>query len=148
MENQDQPKSKLEMKWISKNDTDLYEKSLVLREQILRVPLGMKLERESLKEDNVPILTVWDQDECVGTMALYHEDAETSRMRYVAVQANRQGQGIGRMMTQEFEAESIRKGYSRIYMHARVVALDFYIKQGYEVFGDGFLESTLPHRHA
>ena len=63
------------MKWISKNDTDLYEKSLVLREQVLRVPLGMKLERESLKEDNVPILTVLDQDECVGTMALYQEDA-------------------------------------------------------------------------
>ena len=136
------------MKWISKNDTDLYEKSLELREQILRVPLGMKLERESLKEDNVPILTVWDQDECVGTMALYQEDAETSRMRYVAVQENRQGQGIGRMMTQEFEAESIRKGYSRIYMHARVVALDFYIKLGYEVFGEGFIESTIPHRHA
>ena len=50
------------MKWISKHDSELYEKSLVLREQILRVPLGMKLERESLKEDNVPILTVWDQD--------------------------------------------------------------------------------------
>ena len=69
-------------------------------------------------------------------------------MRYVAVQENRQGQGIGRMMTQEFEAESIRKGYSRIYMHARVVAIDFYIKQGYEVFGEGFIESTIPHRHA
>ena len=48
------------MKWISNKDTDLYVKSLDLREQVLRVPLGMKLDRDSLKEDNVGILTVWD----------------------------------------------------------------------------------------
>ena len=58
------------MKWITNKDTDLYEKSLVLREQILRIPLRMKLDRDSLKEDNVGILTVWDSDECIGTMAL------------------------------------------------------------------------------
>ncbi len=61
-------------------------------------------------------------------MALYEEDPSTSRMRYVAVQANRQGNGIGKMMTQEFEAESIRRGYSRVYLHARLVALEFYLK--------------------
>ena len=135
------------MKWITNKDTDLYEQSLVLREQILRIPLGMKLDRESLKEDNVGILTVWDKNECIGTMALYEEDPSTSRMRYVAVQANRQGNGIGKMMTQEFEAESIRRGYSRIYLHARLVALDFYLKQGYEAFGDEFVEVNIPHRH-
>lgn len=48
------------MKWITKKDSEMYEKSLDLREQILRIPLGMKLDRESLKEDNVAILTVWD----------------------------------------------------------------------------------------
>ena len=68
-------------------------------------------------------------------------------MRYVAVQFNRQGNGIGKMMTKEFEAESIRKGYSRIYLHARLVALDFYLKQDYEVFGDEFFEVNIPHRH-
>ena len=88
----------------------------------------MKLDRDSLKEDNVGILTVWDQTECIGTLALYEEDPSTSRMRYVAVQANRQGNGIGKMMTQEFEAESIRRGYSRAYLHARLVALEFYLK--------------------
>ena len=53
-----------------------------------------------------------------------------------------------KMMTQEFEAESIRRGYTRIYMHARAVALEFYKKQGYEIFGDEFIEATIPHRHA
>ena len=37
---------------------------------------------------------------------------------------------------------------TRIYMHARAVALEFYKKQGYEIFGDEFIEATIPHRHA
>lgn len=41
-------------------------------------------------------------------------------------------------MTKEFEEESARRGYSRVYLHARVVAVDFYLKQGYEVFGEEF----------
>jgi hypothetical protein len=48
----------LVIKWISNKDAEMYEKSLVLREQELRIPLGMKLDRESLKEDNVAILIV------------------------------------------------------------------------------------------
>ena len=48
----------LVIKWISNKHAEMYEKSLVLREQELRIPLGMKLDRESLKEDNVAILIV------------------------------------------------------------------------------------------
>ena len=50
-------------------------------------------------------------------------------------------------MTKEFEEESIRRGYSRVYLHAREVAIEFYRKLGYEVFGEGFVEVGIPHRH-
>ncbi len=50
-------------------------------------------------------------------------------------------------MTLEFEAEAARRGYKRIYLHAREVALDFYLKLGYEIFGEEFVEVTIPHRH-
>ena len=68
-------------------------------------------------------------------------------MRYVAVSSSKQKSGIGRMMNEEFEAESLRRGYSRIYAHARGYALEFYIKLGYEAFGEPFTEVTIPHRH-
>jgi hypothetical protein len=50
-------------------------------------------------------------------------------------------------MTAEFEAESARRGYKRVYLHARVVAVDFYLKLGYELFGEEFIEVNIPHRH-
>ena len=50
-------------------------------------------------------------------------------------------------MTAEFEAEAARRGYKRVYLHARVIAVEFYVKLGYEVFGEEFIQVTIPHRH-
>jgi hypothetical protein len=51
------------------------------------------------------------------------------------------------MMTKEFEDETLRRGYFRIYLHARGYAVDFYLQQGYEVFGEDFEEVGIPHKH-
>lgn len=80
-------------------------------------------------------------------MVLSEEDTDTARMKAVAVAVSRQKRGIGKLMTKEFEAETARRGYKRVYLHARVVALDFYLKLGYEVFGEEFIQVTIPHRH-
>ena len=50
-------------------------------------------------------------------------------------------------MTAEFEEESLRRGYKRIYLHAREVAVGFYTSMGYSVFGEEFSEVGSPHRH-
>jgi predicted GNAT family N-acyltransferase len=50
-------------------------------------------------------------------------------------------------MTAEFEAETIRRGYKRVYLHARQYAVDFYEKLGYSTFGEPFDEVSIPHRH-
>ncbi len=136
----------IKLKWI-KHGTEEYLKSLDLREEILRTPLGLRLEREDLKEEDAGLLTAWHGDECVGTMVLSEEDPDTARMKAVAVAVNKQKMGIGKKMTYEFEAESARRGYKRVYLHARVVAVDFYLKLGYEVFGEEFIQVTIPHRH-
>jgi N-acetylglutamate synthase-like GNAT family acetyltransferase len=68
-------------------------------------------------------------------------------MRFVAVAPERQSQGIGKMMTIEFEAEANRRGLKRVYLHARETAVPFYIKLGYEVFDEDFIEVGIPHKH-
>lgn len=118
-----------------------------LREEILLKPLGLTMKREELKEEDAGFLTVWDGAECVGTMVLLEEDPDTARMRFVAVPESRQKRGIGKLMTKEFEAEAARRGYKRIFLHARMVALEFYLKLGYEVFGEEFVQVTIPHRY-
>ena len=68
-------------------------------------------------------------------------------MRFVTVASEFRKKGIGKRMTEEFETETKRMGFSRIYMHARVDALGFYEKMGYQAFGDEFEEATIVHRH-
>ena len=120
---------------------------MVLREEILLKPLGLVLKKEELKEEDAGFLTVWDGEECVGTMVLFKEDQDTARMRFVAVSESRQKRGIGKLMTKEFEAEAARRGYKRIFLHARLVAVEFYLKLGYELFGEEFIQVTIPHRY-
>ncbi len=134
------------LRWI-KCGTEDYLKSLDLREEVLRKPLGQTLERDQLKEDNAGLLTAWIDKECVGAMVLIEEDSETARMKQVAVALKVQKMGIGKKMTVEFEAEAARRGYKRIYLHARQVAVEFYFKLGYEAFGEEFTEVGIPHRH-
>jgi predicted GNAT family N-acyltransferase len=50
-------------------------------------------------------------------------------------------------MTEEFESEAIRRGLKRVYMHARGSAVPFYERQGYEIFGEDFIEVGIPHKH-
>jgi predicted GNAT family N-acyltransferase len=68
-------------------------------------------------------------------------------MRLVAVDPKRQKSGIGRLMNKEFEEESLRRGYHRVYLHAREYAVEFYLKLGYEIFGEEFIEVGINHRH-
>ena len=55
----------------------------------MRAPLGQRLEREELNEENAGLLSAWDGEECVGTMVLLEEDPQSSRMKAVAVAANK-----------------------------------------------------------
>ncbi len=50
-------------------------------------------------------------------------------------------------MTEEFESEAKRRGLKRVYMHARGSAVPFYERQGYEIFGEDFIEVGIPHKH-
>jgi len=47
----------------------------------------------------------------------------------------------------EYERESERRGYKRIYLHAREYAVPFYEALGYHTFGEEFTEVGIPHRH-
>jgi predicted GNAT family N-acyltransferase len=67
-------------------------------------------------------------------------------MRQVAVAVDAQGRGIGRLLVAEAEAESRRRGWTRMVLHARDAAIPFYLKHGYATEGEPYLEVGIPHR--
>ena len=68
------------------------------------------------------------------------------KMRQVAVAANKQGFGVGRLLVEASEAKSKTMGALEIQLHARDTAVPFYLKLGYEIFDEPFVEVGIPHR--
>lgn len=135
----------IEIQTVSPSDP-AYQPVLSLRRRVLRWPLGLELTDEE-------VLTELDQVHFVGLIegevvacALMRVDDGVPKMRQVAVDPDRQGQGLGRELVKAFEAEAAKRGYQQIVLNARETAVPFYLRLGYEVVGEPFEEVTIPHR--
>ncbi len=126
--------------------TELYAKTVALREKVLREPLGMKFDKEFLSQDtdNIHIAAI-EQGNVLGTLLLKPLDNKTVKMRQVAVDPALQRSGVGTAMVKFSEQIASSRGFERIVLHARKYAIPFYKRLDYEVVGDEFLEIGIPH---
>ncbi len=70
-----------------------------------------------------------------------------AQMRYFAVDADRRGSGVGRILLGSLEEESRARGRPSIWMDARAEAVPFYTRLGYEDIGVGPTKwDLIPHR--
>ena len=90
-------------------------------------------------------LVCQEDGELVGCLILVPQGTDELRMRQVAVSPLARGRGIGRALTEFAEDFARRRGFSRVTLHARVTAVPFYEKLGYERVGEQFEEVTIPH---
>lgn len=124
-----------------------YHAACELRNQVLRIPLGMSLYSEDLcKEKNQQHFGLFDADRellaCVIVVAISPTEA---KIRQMAVRDDRQGQGLGRSIISHVETYMRDKGFAHSSMHARCSAIGFYEKLGYNMVGGEFTEVGLPH---
>ena len=123
-----------------------YQQMLKLRDDILRKPLGLTFTNDELEnEKNNLHIAAYEDDQMLGCCMLVEEDAETVRLRQMAVINDLQGKGIGRALMQFAENLARDRGYRKITMHARKNALGFYEKMGYKTRGNEFQEITITH---
>ena len=81
----------------------------------------------------------------VGYLNLTPLDAQTVKMRQVAVSPEAQGQGIGTALVRFSEALAAQQGFHEMVLHARETAVPFYLRLGYEQVGERFEEVGIPH---
>jgi N-acetylglutamate synthase-like GNAT family acetyltransferase len=126
--------------------TKEYDQMVQLRYEILRKPLKLFFEKEELEKEKEDILIgAYEEDKILGCCMLKKIDADTVRLRQMAVANNLQGKGIGASMMNFAENVAREAGYKKIRMHARKTAIGFYEKLGYRVIGNEFLEVSIPH---
>lgn len=123
-----------------------YKDELELRNRVLRLPLGLDIYDEDLKDEKKDThLGAFYNGKLVGVLVLTAFDKHTVRMRQVAVHETLRGNGVGKTLV-EYSEELLRsKGYKEIMLHSRMTSKDFYFKLGYEITSGVFTEVMIPH---
>lgn len=122
-----------------------YELALELRRRVLRAPLGLTFSADDLAREAKDIhIGAFAGEALVGTLLL-SPHGKATRMRQVAVDPSRQGEGIGHRMVEFAEMTAKDEGFVEMTLHAREGAVGFYLKLGYVVVGEPFIEVTIPH---
>lgn len=126
--------------------SDFYRQALVLREQILRKPLGLRVSQEELADDAMrQHFCAVELGAVIGTISLRPLDEETLHLKQMAVSQARRDSHVGARLLAHAEAWGVDAGFRLMIAHARVGAEGFYFKLGYAQEGEAFEEHTIPH---
>lgn len=124
-----------------------YDNIVALRNDLLRKPLGLVFSKEDLaKEKDSFHLGAYVGGELVACLILLPLSNGTLKMRQVATASKHQGKGYGRELVKFSEEFSKEKGYQKIELNAREIAIPFYEKLAYDKEGGIFEEVGIPHQ--
>ncbi len=122
-----------------------WKEAVLLREKILRIPLGTQFTAAELEEERDHYQIVgYIRNELIATAVLVPE-AECMKMQRVVVSDKFRSMKIGSEMMLYCESVALELGYHSVYCHARDSAIRFYKKNGYTAEGDLFDEDGIPH---
>ena len=101
---------------------------------------------EYLEKEKEDILCVCENEgQIVGCCILTPIDKNIVQLRQMAVEDSTQKKGIGAKLLLFAEESAKENGFDKIVLHARKVAIGFYLKYNYDIVGDEFEEVGIPH---
>lgn len=127
--------------------TPEYHETVLLRNDVLRKPLGLQFSAEDLatEYDSFHLVLYDEALELAACLVLKPLTEDTAKMRQVAVREKYQGKGIGKRLVLLSEIFLKRRGFSKLELHARKNVVPFYEKLNYTAIGDEFEEVGIPH---
>lgn len=120
--------------------TDDFTKYYKLRFEALRKPWGQPLGSEYDPEDKSAIHAfTLVNEKAVAVCRLHYNSTLQAQIRYMAVDENYRGYGVGASIIAWMENIAKKEGASQIILHARENAVPFYLKQGYNQVEKSYL---------
>ena len=124
-----------------------------LRYDVLHAPFGVAPSDDWHDDDPASehlVAVTWDgtaEGAVVGYARLITKGDE-AQIRQVAVAFDWQRSGVGSALVQAAVSEALSRGMSDVWLNARVPAIGFYERLGFEAVGDVFVtgKTGLPHR--
>jgi predicted GNAT family N-acyltransferase len=103
-----------------------------LRYRILREPLDQPRGSERNEGDATgEHFALYDNSALKAIARLDHSGEQIAQVRFVAVEGNEQGRGYGRLIMEATELKAKERGDTKMILHARDYAVDFYLRLGY-----------------
>ena len=108
-----------------------------LRWKILRKPWQQALgtEQDAQESGSIHRMITDEQGNVVAVGRLEKSTSHQGQIRFMAVDDNMQGQGLGQKIINDLEQKASQLGMSEIMLNARESAIGFYQKLGYETEG-------------
>lgn len=123
-----------------------YYQCLALRDEVLRRPLGLSFDIEDLKKEDTDVhFYVKQSDLVISTAILTNMGEGIAKMRQVATLTAYQNKGTGTLLLNYFENYCINNQFHKIVLHARKEAINFYLKNNYNIEGEAFMEVGIEH---
>lgn len=122
-----------------------------IRKKVLRENIPLPYEFLGDHDASTIHIGAFIKDELVGVSSfmkvqLNQLEGNHYQLRGMATLQEFQGKGIGHAMLLKAEQELRNQGCDLVWCNARVVALEFYKKNGYETIGESFvIEHVGPH---
>lgn len=126
------------------SDQKIYQDSLRLRNELLRLPIGKSIYDEdlSLEKDN-DFYGVFQEEQLIGTLSFYEKAPFVAQLTAFAVAENFQGVGLGSKLVAFLIDDLKSQGYRKITVAARATAKDFYQKCGFTILKGPLLNPQL-----
>lgn len=133
----------------------LHAQALALRSSVLLEPIGYDAERfeaeyPSYESRFVHFVAIVDHptgEKVIGTACLLPEEDGRGKLMQMAVDPQRQGEGVGRRLVVALEEHAFGTlGLRELFCHAQVPAVSFYERLGWSVVGEPFEEAGIEHR--
>ncbi|MGB5645213.1 MAG: GNAT family N-acetyltransferase [Gammaproteobacteria bacterium] len=114
--------------------TEEFKHYYALRYRILRAPWGepQGSEIDDIEDRCFHIMAMDDQT-IVGVGRLQFNSADEAQIRYMAVEKDYEGNGIGRIIVNALEQEAMDRNVNTVTLDAREPAVGFYQELGYSV---------------
>lgn len=125
-----------------------YHQACDLRNEELRIPLGIRQTRKDIEQDKNAIhLGLFEGGLIVACACLWPigHNGKPYQIRQVAVKNTHKNRGLGRRIMKFTENEAKKIGAIEVYVHARLPVAEFYNKLGYQQEGNTFYEVGIPH---
>ena len=129
----------------SEKDFELYYD---LRWRILRKPWNQQKgrEKDELEDKSIHVMVCNVDKIPVGVGRVHFNSDEEAQIRFMAVEDEWQGKGLGSKILLYLEEKIKERGAKSIILNARDLAVKFYKKHGYKIVKEGKkLFDVIPH---